>query len=323
MPANIEKGVIAETSFRFGEWLVEPRLNRLTRGDESIQIEHKMMDVLVCLAEKPGDLVPRQHIIDTVWAIEFISEGTLTRVVAELRRVLGDDAREPRFIETIRGKGYRLLAPVELKSEPTATIAPFPARAPEDDRNPYPGLAAYTEADAEFFFGREAEVNNLWRTITSRRLLAVIGPSGVGKTSFLRAGLLPATPEGWGTLICQPGEAPFAALARALAPQFEGDAETISKLVDISDETAAVAVVSRWRGLHDQALLIVDQFEELFTLNPPEVQAPFAALIGRLARDVDVHVVLSMRDDFLYRCHEHEALSPVFSELVRVSVLAR
>ncbi len=61
--------------------------------------------------------MPRQHIIDTVWAIEFISEGTLTRIVAELRRVLGDDAREPRFIETIRGKGYRLLVPVEVEEK--------------------------------------------------------------------------------------------------------------------------------------------------------------------------------------------------------------
>ncbi len=142
----------------------------------------------------------------------------------------------------------------------------------------------------------------------------------MGKTSFLRAGLLPATPEGWGTLICQPGEAPFAALARALAPEFEGDAEAISRLVDISDQTKAVAVMSRWREHYEQVVLVVDQFEELFTLNPPEVQARFATLIGLMARDVDIHVVLSMRDDFLYRCHEHEALTPVFSGLIPVKV---
>jgi WD40 repeat protein/DNA-binding winged helix-turn-helix (wHTH) protein len=290
-----EQHELAEASFRLGDWLVEPRLNRLSRSEESIQIEHKMMDVLVCLAERPGDLVARQHIIDTVWAIEFISEGTLTRIVAELRRALGDDAREPRFIETIRGKGYRLLVPVEVESRPSATITQFPIRAEEDDRNPYPGLAAFTEADAEFFFGREAEVNDLWRKITSRRLLAVIGPSGVGKTSFLRAGLLPATPEGWGTLICQPGEAPFGGLARALVPEFEGDAEAIAQLIDIGDEAVAMGVVSRWRDRHDQALLIVDQFEELFTQNSPEAQASFAGLLSRLATDAGVHVLLSMR----------------------------
>ena len=303
---------------------MEPRLNRLTRDGESTQIELKMMDVLVCLAGHAGELVTRQELIDTVWSVEYITEKTLTRAVAELRRTLGDDAREPTYIETIHRKGYRLIAPVEAVAPRSGTVTPFPGvHTATDDRNPYPGLAAFTEADAELFFGREAEVSRLWRTITTRRLLAVIGPSGVGKTSFLRAGLIPAAPEGWGILICTPGEAPFAALARALAPEFEGDPEAISKLVDISEPSAAAAVVSRWRDRHDRALLIVDQFEELFTQNPPEVQARFAALIGRLARDADVHVLLSMRDDFLYRCHDHETLLPVFSELTAVKVPAR
>ena len=77
----------------------------------------------------------------------------------------------------------------------------------------------------------------------------------------------------------------------------------------------AVEVVRKWRRRRDEALLVVDQLEELFTLNPPEIQARFAALLGRLADEADVHIVLAMRDDFLIHCHEHEALAPVFSEL--------
>ena len=324
MTTTTEHHELADAPFRVGDWLVEPRLNRLTRGGESIQLELKWMDVLVCLAEQAGKVVSRIEIIDRVWATEFITDNTLTHTIAELRNALGDDAKKPSFIETIRRRGYRLIAPVDAVQS-AARVTPFPSRTRavrDDERSPYPGLAAFTEEDAEFFFGREAEVNSLWRAITSRRLLAVIGPSGVGKTSFLRAGLLSSTPEGWGRLICQPGEGPFAAVARALAPEFEGDAEAISRLVDISNQTAAITAVSRWRDRHDQALLIVDQFEELFTLNPPEVQARFVTLLGRLARDVDVHVVLSMRDDFLYRCHEHETLLPVFSGLVPVKVPA-
>ncbi len=84
-----------DAPFRLGDWLVEPRLNRLTRDGESIQIELKMMDVLVCLAGHAGELVTRQELIDTVWSVEYITEKTLTRAVAELRRTLGDDAREP------------------------------------------------------------------------------------------------------------------------------------------------------------------------------------------------------------------------------------
>jgi len=61
--------------------------------------------------------------------------------------------------------------------------------------------------------------------------------------------------------------------------------------------------------------VVVDQFEELFTLNPPSVQGRFAVLLGRLASEADVHVLISLRDDFLIRCHGHEALSPIFEEL--------
>ena len=58
------------------------------------------------------------------------------------------------------------------------------------------------------------------------------------------------------------------------------------------------------------ALVVVDQFEELFTQNAPEVQGRFAALLGRLALEADVRVLVSLRDDFLMRCHEHAALGP-------------
>jgi DNA-binding winged helix-turn-helix (wHTH) protein len=325
---KVETQNVIEGPFHLGAWLVEPRLNRLTRDGESIQIELKMMDVLVCLAEHAGELVERQTLIDTVWATEFISENILTRAIAELRNVLGDDAKNPSFIETIHRRGYTLVAPVETAASDEAVTAkvarfPIPEGRVEDERGPYPGLAAFTEDDAEFFFGRETEVTQLWRKLTTRRLLAVIGPSGVGKSSLLHAGLIPSAPNGWGALICQPGEAPFAALARSLAPQFEGDPEAISKLVDVSDENTALALLSRWRQLHEQALLIIDQFEELFTQCPAEVQAQFADLLGRIAREADIHVLLSMRDDFHYRCHEHPALAPVFDSIVPISAPAR
>jgi DNA-binding winged helix-turn-helix (wHTH) protein/WD40 repeat protein len=317
--------VLADASFRVGDWLVEPRLNRLTRGDESIQIELKMMDVLVCLAERAGELVTRREITDTVWATEYITEKTLTRAVAELRRTLGDDARDPKYIETIHRKGYRLIAPIEMVESAAATVTPFPARAipSEDDRGPYPGLAAFTEDDAEFFFGREAEVTRLWRKLTGRRLLAVIGPSGVGKSSFLQAGLVPAAPDGWGVVVCQPGDDPLAGLARSLLPEFEGDREAIKGLVGVRDTDTAATLVARWRQPHGRALLIVDQFEELFTLNPPEVQTRFAELLGHLACKADVHVLLSMRDDFLYRCHNHRELEPIFDALTPIKVPGR
>jgi serine/threonine protein kinase/Tol biopolymer transport system component len=109
--------------FRLGDWFVQPRLIRITRSGSTVSIELKMMQVLVCLAKHAGDLVSRQQLIDTVWATEFISEGVLTRIIAELRKALGDDAREPSYIETIHGRGYRLLIKPSVVSDEESSIA--------------------------------------------------------------------------------------------------------------------------------------------------------------------------------------------------------
>jgi WD40 repeat protein len=276
------------------------------------------MDVLMCLVDRAGDVVTRQEIIDVVWATEYIADNTLTHCITEIRNALGDDARNSSFIETIHRRGYRLIAPVEPALSDDAgesRVARFPIPERQEKRSPYPGLAAFTEDDAEFFFGREAEVARMWRKLTSRRLLAVIGPSGVGKSSFLQAGVIPAKPEGWGVLVCQPGQAPFAALARALLPEFAGDDEAISKLVHLTEPEEIVAMVSRWRDRHDQVLLIVDQFEELFTLNPTDVQDRFAALLRLLVDQADILLLLSLRDDFLYQCQSFDPLHPMLDGL--------
>ncbi len=191
-----------------------------------------------------------------------------------------------------------------------------------EEKSPYPGLMSFTEKDAAHFFGREAEVKALWQRLQSRKLLAVIGPSGAGKTSFLRAGVIAARPEGWGAVCATPGARPALGLAQALTPELAGDAEAMSDLLrGVSEVTEtgegerAVSAVRRWRSRHGEALLVIDQFEELFTLSPKETQQRFAALLGRLASEADVHVVLSLRDDFLIRCSEHEPLAPVFESL--------
>ena len=186
-----------------------------------------------------------------------------------------------------------------------------------EDLHPYPGLASFTEQDAGYFFGREAEVEAMWAKLEgSARMLAIMGPSGAGKTSFIRAGLTPSARTGWTIVRCTPGRAATASLRSALTPELTGDAETLQKLVaDPGNPDVIVDAVASWRRGGDRALLVVDQFEELFTLNPPAEQAAFAALLGRLPLQVDVHVVLSMRDDFAASCNAHESLRPIFHEL--------
>ena len=112
-------------------------------------------------------------------------------------------------------------------------------------------------------------------------------------------------------------------LGQVLAPALATDVDALSKLVAFEDADVAVALLRRWRSAHAAALLVVDQFEELFTLNAPVVQAAFAALLGRLVSEGDIHVVLSLRDDFLIRCCEQSALAPVLAHLTALLPLSR
>jgi WD40 repeat protein len=194
------------------------------------------------------------------------------------------------------------------------------ADAAEEEVRPYPGLSSFTEADAAHFFGREAEVAALWEKIRRQTLLAVIGPSGAGKTSFLRAGVIAHRPSGWVAVVCTPGARPFVALGQALTPKL--DAETMAELIrGVSDLAQGeepdrlVAAIARWRRRHTDVLLVVDQFEELFTLNPAEIQARFARLLGRLVEESGLRVLLGVRDDFFMRCGEHPALATVFQDV--------
>jgi len=118
--------------FRLGEWLVQPSLNRVSRGGESASLQPRFMDLLVHLAQVPGKVVSKDEILEAVWAKEFVSEGTLTHAIAVIRQTLGDDVRKPEYIETIPTRGYRLIAPVipVAAAMPAAPAEPAPPARP-------------------------------------------------------------------------------------------------------------------------------------------------------------------------------------------------
>ena len=106
--------------FRVGDWLVEPTANRLSRGDEVRRVEPKVMEVLVCMAERAGETVSRDAFMEQVWTGTIVTDDVLARCISELRKALGDKARRPEYVETIRKRGYALIAPVEAVPEPGA-----------------------------------------------------------------------------------------------------------------------------------------------------------------------------------------------------------
>ena len=116
---------------RIDGWLVQPELNLLTRDDTRVRVRAQLMDLLVCLASRPGKVFPKDELVAEVWEGRWIAGSALSRCVAELRSALGDDAQRPHVIETIIKRGYRLIAPVELVAAPRA-VPPAAATASAD-----------------------------------------------------------------------------------------------------------------------------------------------------------------------------------------------
>ena len=170
---------------------------------------------------------------------------------------------------------------------------------------PYRGLAAFTEADTEFFFGRQQIVDGLLNRLRrDPRFLTVLGPSGSGKSSVVRTGLIPQLRSGkvpgserWGIIVTRPAAQPF-------------DELTKQGIVDGShDLTENVRV---WLSQHveqERLMLVIDQFEELLSICPEAVRQDFITqLVKLLQSPLSIAVVLVMRDDFYSRLSQQEAL---------------
>ena len=130
---------ILSAPFRVGDWTAEPMANQLLREDEVCRVEPKVMEVLACMAASPGETVTKDEFMAEVWTGTIVTDDVLARCISELRKALGDKARSPSYVETIRKRGYRLIAPVETDVEVPAdgaTPAAFAAPPGIDLRRP-------------------------------------------------------------------------------------------------------------------------------------------------------------------------------------------
>jgi hypothetical protein len=194
-----------------------------------------------------------------------------------------------------------------------AFLAPKAARLSEDVC-PYRGLASFGEADAKYFFGRSNEIRTALSQLDVWPLLAVIGPSGVGKSSFVHAGLVPAvrqTGGTWDVRIVRPGRHPLQSLATTLDETIDTGVVPTDVIDQLSDAPGLYGEHLRKAALRKKhkVLIIVDQLEELFTLSDnDDVRKTFLASLLAAADDATapVRVVLSMRADFLDRLAGHK-----------------
>lgn len=101
--------------FRVGAWAIVPLAGEMICQDEVVHLEPMVMDVLAALAERPFEVVSRAELLDRVWGQRSqVGDDCLTRAVSMLRKALDDSPRNPRYVQTLHKRGYRLIAPVEL-----------------------------------------------------------------------------------------------------------------------------------------------------------------------------------------------------------------
>jgi energy-coupling factor transporter ATP-binding protein EcfA2 len=204
--------------------------------------------------------------------------------------------------------------------------------------HPYPGLRPFEQEEDYLFFGREQQTDELLRTLRQTRFVAVVGSSGSGKSSMVRAGLVPSlyggamagTGSTWRVAILRPGDKPITNLAQALYDAAGLGKAHGSRDVDLAvlettlrSSSAGLAAVFREAHLGDQEnlLVVADQFEELFRYRSTETgyaetAAEFVKLLLGAAADpsVRIYVVMTIRSDFIGNCAEFPGLPKAVSD---------
>ncbi|MBI1233394.1 MAG: tetratricopeptide repeat protein [Alphaproteobacteria bacterium] len=154
----------SDRPFTLGEWRVTPATGRIAGAQGERELEPKVMGLLCLLAERNGEVVTREDMADRLWPGVTVNDDALARTVWKLRQALGDDAKSPRYVETLSKRGYRLLVVPEFDAEASGAswltqALPYAAIA---------GVAAIVLFAASFIFGGEPSPSDDTATLVQR-----------------------------------------------------------------------------------------------------------------------------------------------------------
>lgn len=201
--------------------------------------------------------------------------------------------------------------------------------------NPFPGLRAFKGSESDLFFGREEHVQDVLQKLEQNHFVAVVGTSGTGKSSLIKAGVLPSIAKehsstgqvSWTVVSTNPGSAPLQNMADALANAPTLNKDSDPKFAARLTETIAnnsLGLVQAMRPLirdGERLLILVDQFEEVFRFSDETSEKrkeydEFVRLLIDTVRqkDVSVYVILTLRSDFLGDCVSFEGLPEAIND---------
>lgn len=261
---------------QFGPYCLDEADARLSREGQALELQPRELSVLCELAARPARLVTKDELLDAVWGHRHVGESVLKAIVSRLRAVLDDDAKQPRWIETVSRRGYRFIG---------ATVAP-PAPAPKPEAMPVDALLV----------GRAAALERLQRALHAarqgrRQLLLVAGEPGIGKTRLIDAfvqALGDAAPRlARGQCIDQRGAGePYMPVLDALDGLVRGDASLPERLRQVAPTWLAQLP---WHL--DEALRLQLQ-REAIGATPERMLREMGELLDRLAATQPLLLVL-------------------------------
>jgi class 3 adenylate cyclase len=265
----------------------------------------------LCSLAGPGEVLISPgvaHLARKVEGLEYVERGAVR--LKGLEKPVDVVAVRPEHEDVARDLAFR------------RALDPAAAGALET-RNPYKGLRAFGESDAEDFFGREALTEHLVARLGDTRFLAVVGPSGSGKSSVVRAGLVPRLRQGalpgserWYVVEMFPGAYPLEELEAALLRTADTAPAGLLEQLEQDDRGLLRAVKRLLADEESELVLVVDQLEEVFTLVEDEARrTQFLALLERAVGDphARLRVVVTLRADF----YDRPLLYSGFAELLR------
>ncbi len=289
------------TGYRFDNIILDIRNRQILRNGKTLPLNTKYFDVLVYLVEHDNQLVTKEELFEQIWSDVIVTDWALSQCIKDIRKVLDDNARNPEFIKTYPKHGFMFLK----TAQPLTEFDIQEDKPGQITRRPYKFLDFYREADSDLFFGRESEIDSICSKILTHRSLILYGRSGVGKSSIIYAGIVPALKK----------EGPLVSVLRTFHNPAEDLIEFLRNTIpkDKNVDVQNLQVLKQGLAGKD-IILIFDQFEEFFSGPATELRQKFITILVELLRieSLKIKMVFVIREDHLA---EMNALKSVFPDI--------